>query len=524
MAGYALGFDDGGDVPEDDIDTSAGDTQFSSPAAAPPISTDNSQGQPSGPQPVPAEQQEQTPTSGLLQDAQNTPMNQGVKKIVSYLMGAGAADPDTAKKFETGIKHENPGISDDDANLLAVHKAQEMGGPAAAWAMVQYNRTAYNAKQAFAKAALNGVDGKAGDMQAAADAATKAGAHILDGSATQFTAIPGGQGVTATVKMPGTDRTVNFQLNPQQFNQWLDVGGAGMWDKVMEGGGVPTTLQKIAGSQQSAQPQASGQPQPAPAATPSAVPGPADSQAVTTGKPQVMDPTQADQAPVPGQFDAHGHYLGKEEPDKTNYDPDLVARANKMYPMAGDEAERQTWMSGQENQQEERENRVSVAAEKGKSDIEKARQTGIYRNEATRVGSENRKEGQIGAANARAGGQVESATIKAKADTDKARQQAILATTKMAQQSTDAKMRENGRMARAELTNPNKLLTSADDVNAILKKYGVAPSAPGTEQAPATGAPAVAPTQRPANVPPGAKLYQGKWYTRGPDGSAVPVQ
>lgn len=506
MAGYSLGFDDGGD-PGESYDPSQ-DAQI------PTDDQDQQQAQPQqGAQPEATSAEPGFVPGGAPGLGQT--INSGAKKIVSYLMGAGAADPDAAKKFEQGVKHENPGISDDDANLLAVHKAQEMGGPAAAWAMVQYNRMAYNAKQSFAKAALNGVDGKAGDISAAAQAATQAGAHILDGSSTQFTAIPGGQGgVTATVKMPGTDRTVNFQLNPQQFNQWLDVGGAGMWDKVMEGGGVPTSLQKIAGQGQQPGQDAQSQPD---------VPGPADSQAVKTGKPQVMDPTQADQAPVPGQFDAHGHYLGKEAPDQTDYDPALVARANKMFPQAGDEAERQNWMTAQEQQDEERGNKIKVAEQQGIN----ATKVANVRADAYRAASENRKDGQIGAADARAGGQRDAASIKAKADADKARQQAILATTKLAQQSQDAKMRENGRMARAELTNPNKLLTSADDVNAILKKYGVAPQTPTAAapqaEAPSQAAPA-APTQRPANVPQGAKFFQGKWYTRGQNGEAVPVQ
>src|SRR5665213_2370636 len=161
MAGYTLGFDGGGAVDDDDDpDTVIPTDDQGSPPAAQDQSADT------GSQPSPEAAQGATNDSGFVPGGApglGQAINGGVKKIAAYLMGADAAQPQVAKKFEQGIKNENPGISDDDANLLAVHKAHEMGGQAAAWQMVQYNRMAYNAKQSFAKAALNGVDGKAGN-------------------------------------------------------------------------------------------------------------------------------------------------------------------------------------------------------------------------------------------------------------------------------------------------------------------------------------------------------------------------
>jgi hypothetical protein len=70
--------------------------------------------------------------------------------------------------------------------------------------------------------------------------------------------------------------------------------------------------------------------------------------AVRTDKPHVADVTQADQAPQFNKFDSGGHYLGAQEPDKTEYGQLLEARSRKIFPLNTQEAERQQWMPDQE--------------------------------------------------------------------------------------------------------------------------------------------------------------------------------
>lgn len=537
MAGYTLGFDDGGAVQDDDD-------------ATPTIPTDDAA-------------QDDAQDANDTPDTQSAPangaqpgfvpggapglghtINSGVQKIVSYLMGAGSADPQTAKTFEQGIKHENPGINDDDANLLAVHKAGEMGGPAAAWAMVQYNRMSYNAKQSFAQAALNGVDGKTGNAQAAAQAATQAGAHILDGSSTVFTAMPGGQGFTAAVKMPGTDRSVTFQLNNDQMNQWLDTGKGGQWDKVMEEGGVPTTLQRITSSAPNntaaattTQPQ-SGQPTP-----PSSSENTPDSQymgAVSDAREDNQDsePDQleanpnADQPTNVGKTPSSINLSGSDRQSSTlapkpySYGNDLEKQGRARFPNISDEGKRQDFMAGQQAQRSTRINELGKSAmgAASRENVAKARASASENSATTRAG------GQVGAAEARAGGQVQSATIRSDKDIQVAKEKANAVLQQATIKARDNETRNRINQARLEINDPNAALRGGQPASPqdILKKYGLGTegqsAAPSQPSAPAQGSSQPGATQRPANVPQGAKFYQGKWYTRGANGEAVAVQ
>lgn len=534
MAGYTLGFDDGGDVP------SAGDIGPSAGLLPGGIIPDDDGAAPAPDQGSPEQQdapQENAqagaqpglnpggsgPLAGADFDPSHVPGN--LKKIASYLMGQGGADPETAKKFEQGVKNEYPGISDDDANLMAVHKATELGGPAAGFAMVQYNRSAYNAKQSFAKAALNGIDGKAGNAQAAALAATQAGQHILDGSSTIFTADPGGAGFTATVKIPGTDRQVGFKLTPQQFNSWLDAGKAGMYDRVMEDG-TPASLQKLAGAPPD-QPQAPDQPpddsQPAapgqpPAATPPAAVNPykaphaqsldafpgSDMQfAGNTKADNAVDTANrkkglfaGDQPAIPGTHDANGHYIGPKDDDDQQYSPELVARANKMFPMVGDEKQRQEWMSTQENAEAERQNKVDQATEKGKWLDKRADTMGGHRDAQVHEQTEGKKadtqttvEGRKYNTDSR--DETSRANAKTKADADQAKMLAKID----AQTKADAlkakniaervRITEKGKSDRALVL--NGMMMDPKEKAAFKARYGIedgAPAAPTGQAAP----------------------------------------
>lgn len=544
MAGYALGFDGGGAIPDDDDNSGAAPVVASdqdNSGAAPPVA-DAQTPQPPEEDPGGARLQaiadagKQTPAEGIA----NFPGS--VKRIASYLMGEGAADPQTAKKFELGVQHEYPGISRDDAALLAVQKAFELGGPQAAWQMVQFNRTAYNAKQSFAESALRGVPGKPADPHAAADAATQAASHVLDGSSAQFTADQQGF-ITATVKMPGSDVSQTYRLSPQQFLQYANVGKDGQWDKVMEMGGVPGTLQRIVGTPGQAQ---------------GALPKAGGNQAAG-GQDASQDGQEAPEVATnendPDQRRAKlkqllGDWPISDADMNSGYDPETIARGYARFGHGmSQNAERNEWMAQQEEKGLERENKVNVASEKGRNDIEKARVTGTARTEAAGIAGQSREnvakttsagrveqegvrqEGGQERQKLRNEGNEKVANIRAESDAKKQQAQAALKLQMLERQSQDAQARERGRMARAEIMNPNFLIQDQNARNAILKKYGL----DGDQASLAQASPAAPAAQ--AGAPPrpkkadgsdyGAgeiKLYKGKWYQRGPNGEAVPVE
>lgn len=102
------------------------------------------------------------------------------------------------------------------------------------------------------------------------------------------------------------------------------------------------------------------------------------------------------------------------------------------------------------------------------------------------------------------------------------------------QRATNARERDRFRAARSEITNPNFLLQTEEQRNAIYKKFGLDQMMQGSGQQEQPAAPApqaqqqpsgnASPAQRPANAPQGSKFFQGKWYTRGPNGEAVEVK
>lgn len=540
MAGYTLGFDDGGAVDDQDTPTiPTDDTQDPSADAGNGQSPESSPAAPN--------------TSGFVPGGApglGQAVNSGVKRIAAYLMGADAAPPQVAKKFDQGVKQENPGVSDDDANLLAVHKAAELGGPAAAWQMVQYNRTAYNAKASFAKAALNGIDGKAGNAQAAAQAATQAGAHILDGSSTIFTAMPDGSGFTAAVKMPGTNRSVTFQLNPQQMNQWLDTGGHGQWDRVMEDG-TPQSLQKLAGSQAPAQAGQTGQDDDdaAPAAAPAGK-GTATPPSTSPTETAINMANDDNQDSEPGAPEANPNAgkptnigktpsslnLGEETQPSTlppkphSYGNDLETASQARFPSVSQEGERQDWMAQQQNQRSERIAKTGQAAMGAQARENVARVTGQSRENSATISSTNRKEGQVDAAKARAGGQVDAAKVNAEGRSQAYAQRAAAAALKQASTNANAAASEGNKNFRTWLQ-ANGMTATDDQINKKASQFGVKLPGVSAPQAPAPQAPSgqqqaapATPQARPANVPQGSKFFNGKWYTRGPKGEAVPVE
>lgn len=515
--------DSEGAIPDDQDDAAQDAAQDQQPAQ----SQDQGQDQQQAP--------DQSPPATLggdrpwyAQDNGMLPINaarSGAKLVMQYLMGADSADPEAAAKFAHGAKVEHPGVSDDDANVIAVHKATELGGPAAGWAMVQYNRSAYDRKQAFAKAALNGIDGKTGDLQAAAQAASQASQNVLDGSTAQFTADPGGGYVTATVKPPGSNRTVNYNLTPQQFGQYLDVGGAGQWDRVMSGGGIPGALQKIvATSRTGANGSATGQSGP---------------QNLTPAQSQENRGTKPSSA-LPDQYD--DNYVGDRQ-----YPDWLEARADARFghapgiPMLGPTPQnlqdRVDWQDTQEQPYETRKASILAAQAKANASMYSAgvREQGLVNAAHERAGGQigaatERAGGQVGAAKERAGGQVDAAKVtgasRVAAAGARAKTAADLAASRLLAQRDNMQAMERGKNMRNELNNLARTTNPGDDdyatkAQAIQNKYAALPPLPGqnTQGAPQTQVNAGgAPAQNTQSVPAAGQRVTGQVY-RTPKGS-----
>ena len=526
MAGYALGFADGGAIPDDQDDGVTQETPEGENYTPPPQQEGS---------PEPDEASEGALPGAYMENPQpSTPMPQpggiadtlapdqsgsgifkkGVQAALAYLKGADAAPPQVAHKFSQGVKAQHPGISDDDANLVAVQKAYELGGPDAAHAMLQFNRVAYNAKQSFALAALTGGQSKPADPNAAALAATQASAHVLDGSQASFQPTQGG--FTATVKIPGTTRLVKYDLTPQQFAQYLNPAGAGQWDKLMQGG-IPAALdQTTKGAGQG---------------------GDSDDEDNSNDKLHIAANLPPDFQDTYTKGDEYPTWL-KARADEYGYT--LPPKGVVGTVPSSNATARQQYMDNAENQYLTR-----------KANLEGQIAHGLALSEAwgaRALGTEN-------AAKTRAGAQIASAGIRANSanrNTDVragVSRDAILAKTngelnKLAANRNNMLMGENAKNARAAVNayarnNPNVQGQELQDyITQTYKKFGLNPGfaaptsvttqqpqqqqqRPQQVQAPDVGN--IAPPRH-AWVPDGAKFFRGQWYTRGPQGEAVPVQ
>lgn len=458
----------------------------------------------------------------------------GIKSIISYLMGADAMPPQAIDGAGATVDPEGR-MKPSERNLLALQHARENGGDDAAWALMQSNRVSYNAQTAFAKTALEGTQQKPADLKAAIDAANKAQANVLDGNDVQFAPHQGGGAITATVTRPG-GQPEQFVLSPQQFARWLDVGGDGQWDKVMSTGAAQT-LHRIANEGPSRGSKSLGD---MPPLNRSARPD------ASNGRPQAAAPAvdnresaaynPADQANTPktnfGKTPSTLNLSGSDErsapvPDQTNYGAELEARALRMFPSVSQEAERNQWMAAQEGQYDKLENNIGVAAEKGRNDREKARITAGGRVEQEQV---------------RASGARDVATIKGQNYAIRDERKAKIEADKLNMRAQELFSRDrNSAQGRAVKLISSKMATLqplTEEENKLAKQMGVQgmeamdASRPNIQGQPQQQQ---APQQRPQQPqqqraqspgkPPvaGAKFFNGSWYTRGPNGESVPV-
>jgi hypothetical protein len=322
--------------------------------------------------------------------APQTPQAQGPNKVASMLMGDGAAPPQTIQQTQAAVDPANtqpPG----NQNLMAIQAAYEKGGPQAAIPLLQANRVAFNAKQAFAYAAMTGVPGKGPDLNAAIAAANEAEQHVLDGSNVKF-AHADGNTITATVTMAGTGQEPQvIKLTPQQFKQYLHVGQDGQWDKLMETT-IPATLQRLSSSNQDA-----------------------NTLAKVSSVQNANNPynsTKDDMGRSTGTDTAANKFDAKYGEARTKFDPEtddeLLYRADRQFPGAGQEAEKQAWIQKQQGEEAERTSKEKTEIQKGKNLVDEwnlrtksNEAVAGTKKEASEYGADQRLKGVQGMSDAR---------------------------------------------------------------------------------------------------------------------------
>lgn len=424
-----------------------GDSEPAPAQQAIPTGDDNSI--PSGPI-----QQQQAPTA---------PQRFGpLGRLVSYLMGEGAAHPQVLQQAADQIDPES-GMSASDRNLMVIEDANRRGGQEAAWKMLQANRVAYNAKQAFAYAALNGNQQKRPDVHAAVDAANQAADHVLDGSNARFMVSTGGQ-ITATVKGPDGGPAQVFDLSADQFRQYLNPGRAGMWDRQMQPGGIGRTLTNITQNQQRVS--SVGQLPPLAGARQ------AQAEPEEEARQGPQDPASTPQ----GQF-------RMTSPGEETYDPKLQKRAWGRFPGVGSSAERADFMAGQEAASDKLKNNVEVAETKGEAANTVAATRGTFGNQGKEIDAKSRET----VAGTRLKGFMYASDAKKAAAQIVSDQKAAAAGSKDAQARIDssrkaiATIRQTGGTLTPEQAETEKLLNQRGQQ--ALQGQG----APAQQQAPAQG-------------------------------------
>lgn len=450
--------------------------------------------------PMPKERPKST---GAIQDVTNIAAEGGVgpqgpiKRIISYLMGADAAHPHELEASSQGADPSGR-LPASARNVLAVEQAaQGEGGPDAAWKLVQGHRVAFNAKQAFGYAALNGAAGKPPDIEAAVDAANKAQSHVLDGSEVRFTRSP--QGVTATVISP-EGQPQHIPLSPDQFRAYLNVGGEGQFDKLMQNG-IPAAIQRLASQDTASRvnrqlPQRPQAPQ-------------QQGEAIATGIRPESEGSAA--APAPKPQDGQTQPTAEDGP---GYSRQMEERASRIFPWASQSQQKEAWLAQQSAREDEQENKLNIA----------------------KAGAGSR----VDAATARAGSTVEAQRLKNEggANVQEIKNKGWQYASEQKRLAAEAKVK--GEADKLASSNANQAQTRALRViqeklrtlqtltpqeQSIVDRFNTDANAqaPALQGQPKPAAPQPA---APQGQPPekGARFYQGKWYRRGPSGEAEAIQ
>lgn len=461
------------------IDTSGSDPNDNSgaaPVAAPQGAIDTSDN--SGAAPVVAPQAQQAPAPGSVNSPSYGPLAGVADKIKKLLGGEGAVNPQLLDQIAQ--KSDPTGqMSPADKQVAAIHDAYTKQGPDAAMALLQANRVAYGTKAAFARTALQGTAQKPADLKAAINAANQAQENLPDGSNVIFS--PNGRsGVIAVAQMPGSKKSVQFNLSIPQFADFLDVGGNGQFDKLMDTS-APAMLQKLAqanaGGAQAPAPQTSSPAQPqAQAAAPAAPKKPYN---WAGNNPSAVDLSGETSPRAPATDEQRGIR-----------DPELEGQAARMFPNASQDKQKQQWIAQQEQQEAGRQNAIDVASEKGKRALDVAKATGT---------------GRVQAAQATAQGRVTASENYSKAKVDAAN-----AKMSEALKLDEAKNGRNSANIAGRALNAKIAAQGYNSLSDPEKKVFAKFLEGGQQQA----APAAAQPQAGADANAGKKFFNGKWYSR----------
>lgn len=236
-SGPMMGFDDGGVVPDDTQDAPQGATP--SPQGAASSTLDPMQivrgaltfgrqkmGLPSMFYGSPDNEQDGTQQSfddggevendtGVLPDegtmqAQSTSSSHGggqavnPKSTMAYLTGTGGVSPEIADALEKRLDPQGT-MDPAERKMRAISVAPT---PDAQFGLMQHYRSRYNAYSGFAKAAMDGGQGRPADLGAAAHAATQAFANVPTGYSVKFA--PASHGVAMSATKIGGQKTQAF--------------------------------------------------------------------------------------------------------------------------------------------------------------------------------------------------------------------------------------------------------------------------------------------------------------------------
>jgi len=252
-------------------------------------------------------------------------MSRIITCFLAVLMTSAAVLSSEAKAQQTNFRQVLP---PGNQNLMAIDAAVQRGDTKGAQALMQANRLAWGSQQGAALAAINGVQGKPADLNAAIDAANKAEQHVIDGSNVKFSHAGDGK-ITATVTMATGGPPQTIPLTVDQFRQFLNLGD-NHWDKLMNRT-VPATLQMLSSGQMYIGPQAKPR-----ARQDASVSGPGGTETPSRGDPW----TKAFE-------DEHG-------PERTKFDPktddELLYRSHRIFPDGQNESARQQWIVAQKQQ------------------------------------------------------------------------------------------------------------------------------------------------------------------------------
>lgn len=485
-------FEEGGSVEEDPADSSLAPEQEPLP-----LNSDQSavaqQSEPAIPTEqatIPAGGQGANPAADSADTTPTDPAKNIIPGIKALVSGAGAIASDIYDRAKRAIMHEHP--SNPAAQNLAAAEVVANGDPAKMFGVIQLNRKAFGAAQAFAANALD-----KGNLASAADAATKAYNHVPDGMDVKFTPIDaangGVAGVTVTVK-PLNGTAEKMQMDIPQFRQWL-MGRDGKFDNIMNNG--PGAIKKAAATPaqgqaptQSATPQLrgySGQPQ-----------GPGRSQ--QQGLPPTGDIRPAGAAdvndPTSGFWKVGGNSMRK-----------LLPREKEAL-LAIPTARREAYMAQFPNDFSAVMGHAN--ADRTKEDLEDVKFRGKQTLEAAReAGKTDRTHYAVDARVSIADKNREALNTRAGASTVGHMINSLV--------TNNPKIKPEDIAARIAPLIRN---TGADPMDVVRQAMGAV--APQGQQPPQQGS---SPSSGGRGQPSSArKFYNGQWYVRGPNGEAIPEQ